>query len=162
IVHSDDELSMLAVTESLAREGKTQITQLAWNQNQAGGIGNYGPDGELYSKYGLGQSLWFFPLYWLALHAQNIGLVQPALLLNAPLTALTGAVVFWAARKLGYSHGAGALAALGYGLATLAWVYARFGFNEPAVTLALAAAYLWLLRRKGPGTTPTRRRPRPA
>lgn len=149
VLHSDDEMSMLAVTESLVRESKVQIDQLAWNQDQAGGIGNYGLDGELYSKYGLGQSLWFYPFYWIALNWTSFGLVQAALLLNAPLTALSATVLFWIARKLGYSRGAALLGAFGFGLGTLAWVYARLGFNEPAVSLAVLGAFIWLVRRIG-------------
>src|SRR5437868_4533877 len=140
-LHSDDEMSMLAVTESLVRQGNPRITQLAWNQNQAGGIGNYGEDGELYAKYGLGQSLWFVPLYRLALQLPRMGLMQLTLLLNAPLTALSGAGLYTIARRLGYARGTGLLAAFGFGLGTIAWVYARYGFNEPAVTLALVIAY---------------------
>ncbi len=61
-------------------------------------------------------------------------------LLNVPLTALTGALLYVFVRRLGYGRRVGWLAALAFGLCTFAWPYARTFFSEPLAGLLLLMA----------------------
>ena len=63
IIQSSDGLAMFATTESMVRRGEIDSNQLVWMGNQQG---NFGPDGDLYSRKGLGMSLLAVPLVWLA------------------------------------------------------------------------------------------------
>ena len=63
IIQSSDGLAMFATTESMARRGDIDSNQLLWMGNQQG---NFGPDGDLYSRKGLGMALLALPLVWLA------------------------------------------------------------------------------------------------
>jgi hypothetical protein len=63
--------------------------------------------------------------------------------LNAPLMALTAALLVVVAGLLGYGRGPAVLVALGCGVGTLAWPYAKHDFAEPAAgALALGATAL--------------------
>lgn len=61
-------------------------------------------------------------------------------LLNAIVTAATGAVVFAFVVALGYGRRAAWLAAVAFGVASLAWPYARTFFSEPLTGLLLLGA----------------------
>ncbi|GIW09140.1 MAG: hypothetical protein KatS3mg061_0197 [Dehalococcoidia bacterium] len=144
--HSDDEMSVWAVAASLVGRGEVTIDQLAWNQDLSGGVGRTQPDGHVFSKYGLGGSLALAPLLALAQQLPWAGAVSLATVLNGPVTAATAALLFLSARRLGAPAGAAALAALTFGLATFAWVYARYLFGEPLVALGGLAGFFLLLR----------------
>ena len=90
VFHSDDEMSVAAAAESLVKRGSLAIDQLRWNQDLSAGIGKYGLDGHLYSKYGWGASLALAPLYLAARALPSLGNAQAANLLNIFVTALTG------------------------------------------------------------------------
>jgi len=100
--HSSDEISMLAVTDSLARRGEWDIELLHWMGEQQG---SFGADGHLYSRKGIGTTLAALPFYWLALQSVRLGNVQAAMLTNGLLTALTGALIYFLLRRLRYSQG---------------------------------------------------------
>jgi len=143
-VQSSDELSMFCVTRSLATRGATDTDAIRWMGLQQG---TYGRDRHLYSKYGLGTSLAATPLYALArVSPFDLGAVQTTWLLNAILTALTGALVFLCVLKLGYGDGPALATGLLYGLGTLAAVYSQSFFSEPLSALGLLAAFYFLLR----------------
>ncbi len=146
--HSSDEMSMLAVSDSLARRGTLDINLYRWLGLQQG---KFGPDGNLYSHKGIGTSLAALPLTWLALHHARLGNVQTALLTMSLVTALTGALLFLLVRRLGFGPAVAVGVSLLYGLATMAWVYARYLFSESLTGLTLlTAAYLLLgYRRSG-------------
>jgi hypothetical protein len=145
VFHSDDEMSVAAVAESLVKRGSVAIDQFRWNQDLAGGVGKYGGDGHLYSKYSWGAALAAAPFYLAALMLPALGNVQAAMLLNVLVTALTGMLVFLCARRLGVSGAAAMGVALLFGLATLAWPYAKYFFSEPLSGLTLLAAFYFLL-----------------
>ena len=125
--HSSDEMSMLAATDSLARRGAWDIELLRWMGEQQGSVG---PDGHLYSRKGIGTTLAALPHYWLALQSRLVPNVQMAMLTNSVITALTGVLVYLLLRRLRYSYGVALLAALAFGLGTMAWPYARYLFSE--------------------------------
>jgi hypothetical protein len=153
--HSVDEVSMFAVTESLVKFGRLDTDQIAWTQwttSQREAQGFFGVDGHVYSKKGLALSLAMAPLYALGLATPGLGMLQVASLLNAILTAATGALLFSLVRRLGYGERVAAGVALLYGLATIAWVYSKYLFSEPlAGLLLLATAYLLVAFRQEGG-----------
>ncbi|MGD8820434.1 MAG: hypothetical protein PVF67_10020 [Anaerolineae bacterium] len=143
VYHSSDEMSMLAVTDSLARRGAWDIELLRWMGEQQG---SFGPDGHLYSRKGIGTTLAALPAYWLASQSELVGNVQAAMVTNAVITALTGVLVYLLLRRLRYRLGAALFAALSFGLATMAWPYARYLFSESLAGLGLLASTYWLVR----------------
>ncbi len=152
--HSVDEVSIFAVTESLVKFGRVNTDQIAWAQwttSQAEAQGFFGQDGHVYSKKGLALSLAQAPLYWLALYLPNIGMLQTVSLLNAFITAATGLVVCMFVQRLGFSNLTALLVSLTFGLATIAFVYAKYLFSEPLAgfLLLLAAYMLFVYRQEG-------------
>ena len=142
IIQSSDGLAMFATTESIVRRGEVDTSQLLWMDIQQG---SFGPDGELYSRKGLGMTLLALPLVWLARLWPALGLTQTALLLNPLLTAWTGGLLYLAVIRLGWSRFAAIATALAYGLATLAWPYTQTFFSDSMAGWGLFAASYWLL-----------------
>jgi hypothetical protein len=68
------------------------------------------------------------------------------LLTNALVTALTAALLYLWLADVGFSRPAAALASLGYGTCTIAWVYARMFWESSPLALAFLVA-LWSLHR---------------
>ncbi len=138
-IDSSDGLSTFATTESFVRYGGFDSNQVLWMGNQQG---NIGPDGNLYSRKGLGMVLLAMPLLWLAKVWPSIGLVHAAMLLNPLLTAWTGALIFRAGRRLNWTRALSMTTALIFGLLTMAWPYAQSYFSDPVSGWGLfAAAY---------------------
>src|SRR5689334_9896617 len=101
LIDSSDGLAMFATTESMVRRGEIDSNQLLWMGNQQG---NIGPDGDLYSRKGLGMALLAYPMMWVALVWPALGLAQMAMLLNPILTAWTGGLIFRSGRRQGWSR----------------------------------------------------------
>jgi len=146
--HSSDGQAMFAVTESIVRRGDDDINQLLWMGQQQG---TYGLDGELYCRKGIGTSLLSLPLAWLGLVVPFWGMVQTTLLFNAVVTALTGTLVYLYVNRLGYSASTSLVLSLVFGLATLAWPYAKYCFSDPLAGLSLFAAAYFLQRYRDNG-----------
>ena len=142
LIDSSDGLAMFATAESMVRRGEIDSNQLIWMGNQQG---NFGPDGDLYSRKGLGMVLLTVPLVWLARLWPGLGLVHVALLLNPILTAWTGGLLFRTGRRLGWGRATSTAVALLFGLATLAWPYAQSFFSDPVSAWGLFAAFYGLL-----------------
>ncbi|HUS69957.1 MAG TPA: hypothetical protein VM075_04180 [Anaerolineae bacterium] len=141
-LHSSDGQAMFSVSESLVRRGAYDINQIRWMGLQQGAFGS---DGNLYCHKGLGTPLVALPLAWLGLVVPAWGVVQTTMLLNVVVTALTGTVVFAYVRRLGYTPATACASALVFGLATIAWPYAKYFFSEPLTGICLlAAAYFTL------------------
>jgi hypothetical protein len=134
IYHSSDEMAMLVATDSLVRRGAWDIELLRWMGEQQG---SFGPDGHLYSRKGIGTTLAALPLYGLALQTHRLGNVQTAMLTHGLVTAWTGALLYLFLRRLRYDKGPALGTALAYGLATMAWPYARYLFSESLAGLGL-------------------------
>ncbi len=153
--HSVDEVSMFAVTESLVKFGQVNTDQVAWTQwttSQAEAQGFFGRDGHVYSKKGLALSLAQAPLYWLALYAPGLGMLQTVSLLNAAVTAVTGLLLFMFIRRLGFPQAVAVIAALLFGTATISFIYAKYLFSEPLAGLfLLLAAYMLFAYRQEAG-----------
>lgn len=139
VIDSSDGLATFAVTENLVRRGAFDNNQLLWMGAQQG---NIGPDGNLYTRKGLGMALLAVPLVWIARVWPSVGMVHAAMLINPLLTAWTGALIFRLGRRFGWSRGLAITAALIYGLFTLAWPYTQTFFSDPVCGWGLfAAAY---------------------
>lgn len=142
VILSSDGLAVFATTESVVRRGEADMNQLLWMGNQQG---NIGPDGNLYSRKGLGMTLLAAPFVWLALLWKQLGLVETALILNPILTAATGALLYRTGVRLRWERAPAISVALLYGLATLAWPYTQEFFSEPATAFGLFGAFYGLL-----------------
>ena len=142
VIQSSDGLAMFSTAESMVRRGDIDANQLVWMGNQQG---NFGPDGDLYSRKGLGMTLLAVPLVWLASFWPGLGLAQTALLLNPLLTALAGALLYRAGRRLGWRRRTSVAVALIFGLATLAWPYTQTMFSDPVCGFGLLAGAYGLL-----------------
>lgn len=148
-ITSSDGLSMFAVTESFVKRGDVSTDQM-WTF--FGTKSAPAPGGEVYSKYGYGTSLLAAPFYALGLALPFVGLMGITLLASALAMALTGALVYLAARRLGFPTMVGVIVALLFGLATPAWVYAKEFWSEAFAALTLFAAFYFLLcYRETPG-----------
>ncbi len=141
--HSSDGLAMFSAAESLARRGDWGIDQIQWMGLQQG---TYGLDGHLYSRKGPGMSLLMLPLTWLGLTIPGWGAASTTLLFNSLITAATAVGLFWLLRRLDFGDNISLIAALCFGLATLAWPYAKTAFSDPLAGLCLLVTLLVLLR----------------
>jgi hypothetical protein len=136
---SIDELAIYSQAESLIQQGNLATPQLAFSEYH-----------NTVSEIEPGFAIVAAPLYWLAQQGDRFNNIQLVMLLNPLLTAATGAVLYAIARTLGYSHKGSALAALAFGLTTLAWPYSRGLYREPLVglgwSLGLYGLVLWRYR----------------
>jgi 4-amino-4-deoxy-L-arabinose transferase-like glycosyltransferase len=126
-----DELALYAMTESLAQRGDFSTSQIMFETY-------HNPVGDLEP----GQAVVAAPLYAAVQRATTINNLQAVMLLNPIATALTAALLFLIGRRLSYSPQRSAALALVFGLATLAWPYARTFLREPLTGLLLTFALL--------------------
>ena len=131
-----------ATAESIVRRGDIDSNQLIWMGNQQG---NFGADGNLYSRKGLGMTLLAVPLIWVARLCKLIGPrphrapAQPAGDCDHGRTRLSsGSPSALAARRR-------LVTALTFGLATLAWPYTQTFFSDPICAFGLFGAFYGLL-----------------
>jgi hypothetical protein len=150
--HIIDEVSLFALTESVALRGALDTNAIAWSQwvnSPAEVLGAFGPDGQVFSKKGPAPALlavpWYLLLRWLTHLDNQIGLLQGALLWNGVVTALTAALLWLTAIRLGYRDGVGALLGLLFGLCTIAWPYANHFFGEPLSAWSLLSCFYGVL-----------------
>ncbi len=150
--HIVDEVSLFAVTESLAIRGNVDTNPIAWTQwvNSPGEVlGAFGPDGEVYSKKGPAPAVlavpWYRLLHSLAHLKIEIGLVQGALLWNGLITALTAGLLWLTVVRFGYRDRTGMVISLLFGLGTIAWPYANHFFGEPLSALSLLLVFYGIL-----------------
>lgn len=142
-ITSSDGLSMFAVTESFMKRGDLTTDQW-WTFFRPKSLP--APDGEVYSKYGYGTSLFGLPLYALAWLVPLLGLMKTTLLSVAIATCGTAYLLYLAARRLKFSQLTGVTIVLLFGLASPAWLYAKEFWSEAFAALTLFAAFYFLLR----------------
>ncbi len=126
---SIDEFAIYAVAESLVQVGRPATPQLEFAKI-------HNPVGQVEP----GQAVLAAPLYALARSLSGVNTIHAVMLVNVFVTALAGAGLFLLARGLGFRPKGALVAGLGFGLATMAWPYARTFLREPAVGLAWVAA----------------------
>ncbi len=153
-----DEAMMIGVTSSLADRGTAQINAiypalLPWGAPTAD------PNGPIYSKYPLGQSLLALPFYaagrLVPIHTIKLLNDQPfvqlaplfsALLVNTLATILTAMAIFRIVPLWGYSRRIAAAQTILYAVTTLAWPYAKTFYSEPTTACALAWMVYFAIR----------------
>ena len=140
-LHVMDELAVFTAGHNLAQYGRADINPLIWtNHWTPNPPGIWGQDHQLYTKKAPGISMFIAPFLWLGHQIPNINLIYLALLTNSVITAMTAALLLIWLTDLGFTRRTAWLTALGYGLCTIAWVYARM-FWELSI---LAFCFLWL------------------
>ncbi|MFH0732451.1 MAG: glycosyltransferase family 39 protein [Candidatus Omnitrophota bacterium] len=111
-----------------------------------------GAAGNRYSSYGIGMPILLVPLYALG-HIiskafSGIGhdyITQFCVsLANPAIGALTALILFMLLGRLGYDKKTKVITVLCYSFCTMSLVYTRSGFSEPAVTLFVLSAFLFL------------------
>jgi len=138
-ISSIDEMSTLATTESLVKRGSLAVDQMRWAARWTPAQEREGPDGNYYSKKGLGIALALAPFYALGLLWPAVGLVTLVKLVGVVFSI--GSVVLLAdiVAKLGYGTRLALIIATIFAIATPAWPYSRTLYSEPVT------AFLWLL-----------------
>jgi hypothetical protein len=145
VFHAIDEVSVAAMTESLVKHGGVSTNQLLWSQDWTPSQGRIGPDGNLYSKKGIGSALLGAPFYWLSLRLPETGSVGSLMLANSLVTALTAWLLYRCILQLGFRPLVAVLTALCFGLGTMAWPYAPYFFSEPLTSFGLMVAFWGLV-----------------
>jgi hypothetical protein len=158
--HIVDEVSMYAVTESMALRGEVDTNAIAWTQwvNSPGEVlGAFGPDGQVFSKKGPALSLlavpWYLLVHLFSFLNIHVGQLQATLLFNAIVTAWTAVLLWLTALRLGYRDRTGMMLGLLFGIATIAWPYAKQFFGEPLSALSLLTCFYALLAWRQVGST---------
>lgn len=142
-----DELAVFTAGYNLSRHGNADINQLIWtNHWTPNPPGVWGVDGNLYTKKPPGISFITAPLIGLGHAIPGLNHVHVALLTNMLVTALTAGLLFIWLIDLGFSRPAATLTSLGYGLCTIAWVYARMFWESSLLALVFLVA-VWSIHR---------------
>jgi len=150
---SGDSSAELRVAQSLAEHGWVDVPQQ--KHQLCGGWGCQGADRRFYATHAIGYSLFLLPFYAGAqgtvrlLHSPNCqagvkeGCVPVQLIswTGCALTAATVALLCLLVLELGYTARRALLVALLYGFATMAWPYARYGFDVTLTALLLLGTY---------------------
>ncbi|GAB4511449.1 MAG: hypothetical protein OHK0046_09540 [Anaerolineae bacterium] len=128
---SQDELFIFDSTESFVRRGDFYRTYEFYKFH----TGAFGPNGEPWGA--LNQepltSILVAPFFWLGQTLESVGTMHVTWLFNSIVTALTGVSIYIGAGLLGYSRRVALMAAVAFGLGTLAWPYSRHLFREPVM-----------------------------
>ncbi len=140
---SIDEFALYARAESIVQQHSFDTPQLSFAAYH-----NHVGDSEP------GYAIVAAPLYLIARNSGRLNNIHVLMLLNPFLTALTAALLYAIAAQLGYSRMAGVIAALTFGLATLAWPYARTFYREPLVAFGWTAALYGFIRWRYAGDKP--------
>gem|GEM_PF-997871 len=139
--HVMDELAVFTAGHNLAQHGRADINQLIWtNHWTPNPPGIWGSDGNLYTKKPPGISFLTAPLIGLGHILPGLNAVHVGLLTNAIVTALTASLLFIWLTDLGFARLTTTLIVLGYGLGTIAWVYARMFWESSLLALFFLAA----------------------
>ncbi len=130
---SQDGLFIYDSTESLVNRGDFKRTYEFAKDNMAGS----GPFSDPWAAPNQEPliSILLAPVYLMGRSFEQVGTLHIVWTFNIVITALTGASVFAAGLLFDYTERTSFAAGLIYGLATLAWPYARFLFREPLMAL---------------------------
>jgi hypothetical protein len=146
-----DDDSMLQVTQSIATDASVAVPP--------GPGARRGIDGRYYSKFGLGQSILGLPFYVIGsfiatrysdpvLRSANRD-ASPITYFACLLGIFSGAgvvvLLFLICIRLGFDELASTICAIGLGLCTFSWFYARTFMTEPTSTLCLVLTFYGLL-----------------
>ena len=145
--HVMDEVAVFTVGHNLAAYGQADINQLIWtNHWTPHPPGVWGADGQLYTKKAPGVSLLVAALVLLARLGSGVSAVFVGMLTGALSIAVTASLLVIWLEDVGFTRRTALVTALGYGLCTFAFVYARMLWDLPVVGL-LGLAMVWALHR---------------
>lgn len=138
-IQSADGKIMYLLTQSMVENHSLSFTER---------VGQGDPEGEKYSKYGIGMSVLAVPFYLAGKALSAVLPVEPSYatlfcvsMINALLTALSCLLIYRFGReRFGFSHRTSTLLAVGYGLSTITWFYSEDFMSEPATSLLMLAA----------------------
>lgn len=136
VIEIYDARAMLAVTQNLVNHGSLRTTGT--------GFVDTFHDASPYSPYGIAMSLLAVPPYALSKVVGRMALLVS--LVNPCLTALAVVGVFRVARALRWSVIYALLAAIAYGLMTMAAWYTTEGMSEPGVALCVVLIVYGIIR----------------
>jgi hypothetical protein len=169
-VQVPDEEYVLVVTSNLANGRSLALPP---SLPRYVGATDQGRDGKIYSSYQIGQSLVYLPFYWafnriLAFSEPYDRLRHKTLaeydtwlerqtrrylyLCPSLFTALSCAILFLFALRLGYSSMTGLILTLFYGLGTMAWPYSKYLLTEASQNALLWVTVYLLFAQKTEGT----------
>jgi hypothetical protein len=144
--HAVDEIGQLGVTASLVKRGAFDANELFWTIPAAGNRSDaqveVGPTGDVWSLRGPGVPLAMAPWYALAMAVPSLDLAFTSLLFNTAISAGTAALLVWLGLRIGLSSRLAAAGGLIYGVAGMAWPYAKLGFGEPLIAFGVVGAAL--------------------
>lgn len=144
IPDSADGDALLGASAALLRTGSPTISAVAYADMlfpvDSARMGTFDEDGALYSKKGITPSLGLLPFILTADLLPFLTTRAAAMLFNPLVTAATALLLFAFACRLNYAHRAAFVVGLIYGLATLAFPYARTLYGEPLAALLLLLA----------------------
>ena len=145
--HVMDEVAVFTVGHNLAAYGQADINQLIWtNHWTPHPPGVWGADGQLYTKKAPGVSLLVAALVLMARLGSGVSAVFVGMLTGALSIAVTASLLVIWLEDVGFTRRTALVTALGYGLCTFAFVYARMLWDLPVVGL-LGLAMVWALHR---------------
>ncbi len=113
-----------------------------------------GRDGNYYSPYGLGHSLFILPLLlvgkliaWLFSSESPQWTMQfvTAMFFNPLVSAASGVLLYLTALRLSFGAKKSLILAILYAFGTMTWVYAKSFFSDPLIAFFLLAAFYGLL-----------------
>ncbi|MBI1880347.1 MAG: phospholipid carrier-dependent glycosyltransferase [Chloroflexi bacterium] len=139
-LHSTDGLSMIAVAENLVKHGRFDTRQLENWENVYLGL-----DGQPYTLFALGPTLFMAPFLTLALFLSQLGLTQTTMILMPLFSALTAPYLYLSVRRLGYPPKTGLVITLLAGLATMIWPRTRDLVADPLILFSFTAAFYYAL-----------------
>ena len=139
--HMIDEPGSFTVSRNLWARGTLETDVIFWVRVPLGrgSIVASGTDKHTYVTKDFVPLLLDVPFVELG-HLLGTSPVRSALLLFPLITAITGSLIYIGLRKWEYSIATGILAALTFGLTTLAWPYAGMLFSQPLASLGLLIA----------------------
>lgn len=139
--HMIDEPGSFAVSRNLWARGTLETDVIFWVRVPLGrgSIVATGTDKHTYVTKDFAPLLLDVPFVGLG-HLLGTSPVRSALLLFPLVTAITGSIIFLGLRKWEYSIATSVLAALTFGLTTMAWPYSGMLFSQPLASLGLLIA----------------------
>lgn len=149
-IQSSDGTSMFLVTQRII-ENNT----IAFEEGLGGLAMKSERDGNYYSKYGLGQSVFIMPLFIIGKIISNLTHIPVefstkfvASFYNSFITAATCLMLFLFCVKLGYKYITSLIISAMYGFSTMAWHYSQSFMSEPTTALFILCAVYFVTKDK--------------
>jgi len=145
--HVMDELAVFTAGHNFAQYGQADINPLIWtNHWTPHPPGIMSGDGNLYTKKAPGISFLVAPLVIIGHAVPKLNTIHLGLLTNSIITAMTASLLVIWLSDLGYSPKIAMFTSLGYGLCTIAWIYARMLWGLTVLGLLILIA-VWAVYR---------------